>query len=219
MTTPPPETDDELDSLAVTAATAGQRLDVALTEAARDAGLVLSRTRIKSLIEAGALTLDGAVAEDANRRLKGGEALLLLVPAAEEAEPQGEDIPLEIAYEDEHLVVVDKPAGIAMHPGAGVISGTLASQLLTLGGAREVEHDAAVAFLAETDELVVLSNDLTSATREVQRKGSLVGSKVVDVEDELWGMLASLMPVVGFSWRSPFGRNSGSRQTTQPTPG
>jgi 23S rRNA pseudouridine1911/1915/1917 synthase len=130
MITPPPETDDELNSLAVIAATAGQRLDVALTEAARDAGLVLSRTRIKSLIEAGALTLDGTVAEDANRRLKGGEALLLLVPPAEEAEPQGEDIPLEIAYEDEHLVVVDKPAGLVVHPAPGHASGTLVNALI-----------------------------------------------------------------------------------------
>ena len=131
MTAPAPEThDDDLDSLAVTAATPGQRLDVALTEAARDAGLVLSRTRIKALIEAGALTLDGSIAEDANRRLKGGEALLLVVPPAEEAEPQGEDIPLSIAYEDAHLVVVDKPAGLVVHPAPGHMSGTLVNALI-----------------------------------------------------------------------------------------
>ncbi len=131
MTGPTPEThDDDPDSLAVTATTPGQRLDVALTEAAREAGLVLSRTRIKALIEGGALTLDGAVAEDANRRLKGGEALLLVVPPAEDAEPQGEDIPLSVAYEDAHLVVVDKPAGLVVHPAPGHLSGTLVNALI-----------------------------------------------------------------------------------------
>ena len=55
-----------------------------------------------------------------------------------------------------------------------------------VGGAGEVLHDAAVAGLAETDQLVVLGDDLTSASREVQREGRLVGAEVVDVEDEFW---------------------------------
>lgn len=55
-----------------------------------------------------------------------------------------------------------------------------------VGGAGEVEHDATIALLSQADELVVLSNDLTSATREVQREGCLIRAKVVDVEDELW---------------------------------
>ena len=124
--------DDEPGTLAFSAGaeTAGRRLDVALTEAARDAGLDLSRTRIKALLEAGALTLDGTVAADANRKLKGGEALVLIVPQAEEAEPQGEAIPLVIAYEDDHLVVVDKPAGLVVHPAPGHATGTLVNALI-----------------------------------------------------------------------------------------
>ena len=55
-----------------------------------------------------------------------------------------------------------------------------------VGGTSEVDHDAAVAGLAETDQLVVLGDDLTSASREVQREGRLVGAEVVDVEDEFW---------------------------------
>ena len=124
--------DEDLDlgTLALTAAPGGQRLDVALTEAARDAGLVLSRTRIKGLIEAGALSLDGAPATDANRKLKGGEALVLVVPPAEEAEPRGEAIPLAIVYEDAHLVVIDKPAGLVVHPAPGHATGTLVNALI-----------------------------------------------------------------------------------------
>ena len=132
--------DDDLGTLAVTAGPGGGRLDVALTEAARDAGVVLSRTRIKALIEAGALSLDGVPVLDANRKLKGGEALVLVVPPVEEAEPQGEAISLSIRYEDAHLVVVDKPAGLVVHPAPGHATGTLVNALIAPLRRQPIRH-------------------------------------------------------------------------------
>ena len=108
----------------------GQRLDVAVTAAAKTRQVVLSRTRAKSLIEAGCLTIDGVMVKDGNRKLREGEAVALLVPSAAEAEPQGEDMSLTIVYEDAHLVVIDKPAGLVVHPAPGHGSGTLVNALI-----------------------------------------------------------------------------------------
>ena len=90
----------------------------------------VTRNRIKALIEGGALTLDGAPLTDPARRLKGGERLLLDVPPPEAPEPEPEDIPLDVLFEDEHLVVLDKPAGLVVHPAAGNWTGTLVNALL-----------------------------------------------------------------------------------------
>ena len=109
---------------------AGQRLDVAVTALAKTRDVVLSRTRAKSLIEAGCLTIDGIGVADGNRKLKVGETVALRVPPAEEAEPRGEAIALAIAYEDDHLVVIDKPAGLVVHPAPGHGTGTLVNALI-----------------------------------------------------------------------------------------
>ncbi len=127
--------DDTTLTLVVSEEAAGQRLDIAITAAARAAALELSRTRAKTLIEAGCLALDGATVRDGNRKLKTGEVLALRVPPAEEAEPAGEDLPLVVVYEDEHLVVIDKPAGLVVHPAPGHPTGTLVNALIHHCGA------------------------------------------------------------------------------------
>ncbi len=109
---------------------AGQRLDVAAAAVAKAQDHVLSRTRLKGLIEAGWLTVDGAVVRDAKRKLKAGDAVCLTVPPAIDAVPQGEALPLAIVYEDAHLVVIDKPAGLVVHPAPGHGSGTLVNALI-----------------------------------------------------------------------------------------
>ena len=109
---------------------AGRRLDVILAGAAKARDLVLSRTRIKALIEAEALTVDGVASRDANRRMRGGEVVRLVVPPAEPPEPRGEAIPLTIVFEDAHIVVIDKPAGLVVHPAPGHASGTLVNALI-----------------------------------------------------------------------------------------
>ena len=113
----------------------GQRLDVAVAEAAKERDLVLSRTRIKVLIEAGRLTIDGVPIADANHRTRLGEAVALALPAAEAPEPLGEAIPLDVVFEDEHLIVIDKPAGLVVHPAPGHASGTLVNALIAHCGA------------------------------------------------------------------------------------
>jgi 23S rRNA pseudouridine1911/1915/1917 synthase len=114
----------------VDAALAGERLDRGLARAVEAAGLALSRTRIKALIDEGRVQLDGAAAADAGARLREGQNLRIDVPAAAPAEPVGEDMPLTIVFEDAHLIVLDKPAGLVVHPAAGHETGTLVNALI-----------------------------------------------------------------------------------------
>jgi 23S rRNA pseudouridine1911/1915/1917 synthase len=95
----------------------------------------LSRTRIKVLIETGAVTIDGVVAGDVAHALKAGQAVGLLVPPPVAAEPRGEAIGLAVVYEDEELIVLDKPAGLVVHPAAGNQEGTLVNALIAHCGA------------------------------------------------------------------------------------
>jgi 23S rRNA pseudouridine1911/1915/1917 synthase len=114
---------------------AGKRLDVVLTGASEALGEALSRTRIKGLIEEGRVTLDGAPVLDANHKVKAGQEIGLSVPAAVDAEPHGEDLPLNVVFEDEHLIIIDKPAGLVVHPAPGHASGTLVNALIGHCGA------------------------------------------------------------------------------------
>ena len=90
----------------------------------------LSRSRLQQLIAEGAVALAGAKIGDANHRVKPGERYQVLVPPPIPAEPQPEAIPLVIVYEDSDLLVVDKPAGLVVHPAAGNPDGTLVNALL-----------------------------------------------------------------------------------------
>ena len=103
----------------------GQRLDKALAEASG-----LSRERVKALIGEGAVTLSGAVVTQASGKALEGADFAIAVPPAAEAAAQAQDIPLTIVFEDEHLIVVDKPAGLVVHPAAGNPDGTLVNALL-----------------------------------------------------------------------------------------
>jgi 23S rRNA pseudouridine1911/1915/1917 synthase len=104
----------------------GWRLDRALA----DAVPTLSRERLKSLIRSGAVQSRGAAVRDPAIKVKGDEALRLLVPEPRPAHNEPQDIPLTILFEDEHLLVVDKPAGLVVHPAAGNLDGTLVNALL-----------------------------------------------------------------------------------------
>ena len=105
------------------------RLDAWLAGALADHEPPFSRSRLRALIEAGAVTVDGAAA-DPKRRLRGGERIALAPPPPEPAAPEPEAIPLDILHEDEALIVLVKPVGMVVHPGAGVRSGTLVNALL-----------------------------------------------------------------------------------------
>jgi 23S rRNA pseudouridine1911/1915/1917 synthase len=96
----------------------------------------LSRTRLAKLIEAGALTVDGAVVQDPKARIEAGAQVVIEVEEAEDSHIGPEDIPLEIIFEDDDLIVINKPAGMVVHPAPGSPSGTLVNALLHhFGGA------------------------------------------------------------------------------------
>ena len=104
----------------------GWRLDRALA----DAVPTLSRERLKALISAGQVTFDGVAVRDPAKKAVGGSVLSVAVPAPAPAHNVAQDIPLTIAFEDEHLIVIDKPAGLVVHPAAGNLDGTLVNALL-----------------------------------------------------------------------------------------
>jgi 23S rRNA pseudouridine1911/1915/1917 synthase len=105
---------------------AGWRLDRALA----DAVPTLSRERLKVLIRSGSVELEGHALRDPATKVRGEEALRVAVPEPTPAHNEAQDIPLTIVFEDEHLLVVDKPAGLVVHPAAGNFDGTLVNALL-----------------------------------------------------------------------------------------
>jgi len=126
-----PDDDDDLTEGARTLeivlgeADAGTRLDKALAAHAPD----LSRARLQALLAEGRISLDGRDVRSGSAPARAG-AYRIVVPAPAPAVPQPEAIPLQVLFEDADLIVIDKPAGMAVHPGPGVETGTLVSALL-----------------------------------------------------------------------------------------
>ncbi|MFC5293252.1 RluA family pseudouridine synthase [Bosea minatitlanensis] len=113
-------------TLQVGAEQAGLRLDKALALLAGE----VSRARLQQVIKEGGVRLNGAVVGDGSRKVAEGDALALVMPEAKPPEPVGQDIPLDVVYEDEHLIVIDKPAGLVVHPAGGHEDGTLVNALI-----------------------------------------------------------------------------------------
>ena len=90
----------------------------------------LSRSRLKALILAGRVAVKSALVRDPAYHVGRGDTITIDVPEPVAAAPQGEDIALDIVYEDDDLVVIDKPAGLVVHPGAGHETGTLVNALI-----------------------------------------------------------------------------------------
>ena len=107
------------------------RLDRFLTAALAE----LSRSRLQQLIEEGRVSHDGKTIRDPNHRVKHGETYQVEVPPPLDAEPRGEAIPLKIVYEDNDLIVIEKPSGLVVHPAAGNPTGTLVNALIAHCGA------------------------------------------------------------------------------------
>lgn len=104
---------------------AGERLDQFIATSIEG----LSRSSVHRLMEAGEITVDGAPSRP-SLKLKGGEKIYVNLPDPEACEAVPEDIPLDILYEDSDVIVVNKPAGMVVHPGAGNQHGTLVNALL-----------------------------------------------------------------------------------------
>ena len=104
---------------------AAGRLDKALAEASG-----LSRERVKALIGENAVLVEGQAAASASAKVAEGAAFAITLPPVAPLEAEPQDIPIAIVFEDDHLVVVDKPAGMVVHPAAGNTDGTLVNALL-----------------------------------------------------------------------------------------
>jgi len=122
--------DGKLTTFHVTAAEKGERLDRALAQQVLAQQGDLSRSRLKALILAGAVAIDGNTIRDPGHRVNAGNEIAVMVPPAEPAEPLGENIPLVVLHEDDALIVIDKPRGLVVHPAAGNPTGTLVNALI-----------------------------------------------------------------------------------------
>jgi 23S rRNA pseudouridine1911/1915/1917 synthase len=117
--------EDEALQIVISPEASGDRLDRVLAAQLPD----LSRARIQALMGQGALFLDGKVVSDVSAKAKAG-TYVLVMPAPLAALPAPEDLNLVVLFEDTHLIIVDKPAGMAAHPAPGTPSGTLVNALL-----------------------------------------------------------------------------------------
>ncbi len=114
------------EEVTVPAEMAGWRLDRALATLLP----TYSRERLKALISSGQVTRDGALTRDPAAKTTEGAVYAVAVPPPTPAHNEAQDIPLEIVFEDDHLLVVDKPAGMVVHPAAGNFDGTMVNALL-----------------------------------------------------------------------------------------
>ncbi|QQR39619.1 RluA family pseudouridine synthase [Devosia rhizoryzae] len=190
---------------------AGARLDAALARA-HD---ILSRSRLKDLILSGAVTVDGKPVAEPNYRLKTGETIVLLAPPPEDADPEPEDIPLDILYEDDQLIVINKPVGMVVHPAPGSPNGTLVNALLfhcgdSLQGIGGVKRPGIVHRLDKDTSGVMVAaktekshKHLSAQFADHGRTGPLHRAYTAYA----WGMTQSGMGTVD----APLGRDPGNR--------
>lgn len=140
----------------------GVRIDRFIAERSE----ALSRSRVQALIRAGHVLVSDKAVTDCGYKIKAGDAISVLVPEAAPAEPQAEAIALNVVYEDDDVIVVNKPAGLVVHPAAGHAQGTLVNALIahcgdSLSGIGGVKRPGIVHRLDKDTSglLVVAKND------------------------------------------------------------
>jgi len=160
--------------------TAEGRIDAWLTA---KIGEDFSRSRIKALIKEGAVLLNGSPVTDPQRKVRHGETYQITLPEPEDPTPKGEDIPLDVLYEDDDLIVIAKPAGFVVHPAAGNWTGTLVNALIhhcgaSLSGIGGVRRPGIVHRLDKdtTGVMVVAKNDV--AHRHLSHQFAVLGDAV-----------------------------------------
>jgi 23S rRNA pseudouridine1911/1915/1917 synthase len=169
-------------SFRVSAQDSARRLDIFLSQKER----VLSRSQVKRLIEKGNVQVGGRRAK-AGMRLKEDDVVTLTLPEPLQPTAQAEPIPVSILYEDQHLIVVDKPSGMVVHPAAGNFSGTLVNALLhhcpDLSGIGGVLRPGIVHRLDKDTSgvLVVAKDDLTHRGLSEQFKAHTPSRKYIGI--------------------------------------
>ncbi|TYQ21996.1 UNVERIFIED_CONTAM: ribosomal large subunit pseudouridine synthase D [Acetobacter peroxydans] len=163
----------------VDAAQAGERVDRYLAACLP----ALSRSRIKGLIEAGCLSVGGTCVREPATSVRAGMALVLEVPPAAPATPEGEAVAFTVLFEDEDLIVLDKPAGLVVHPAPGNETGTLVNGLIAhcgdslkgIGGERRpgivhrLDKDTSGVMVAAKTEKAHLALSEDFAARRIDR--------------------------------------------------
>ena len=190
------------------AADAGDRLDRVLAR-----GLPgLSRSRLKALILEGRVAAGGATIEEPATRVKPGQTFAIIVPEPSPASPEAQPLPLAIVYEDDDLIVLDKPAGLVVHPAPGHPDLTLVNALLahcgeTLSGVGGVRRPGIVHRLdKDTSGLMVTAkNDRAHAALAAQFKARRVARAYTAL---VWGVPRTARGVV----EAPIGRSPRNRK-------
>lgn len=171
----------------------------------------LSRSRIKTLIETGNVSVNGEPVSDPNFRIKAASTIILTVPAPTPDHPMPQAIPLDVYYEDDHLIVVNKPAGLVVHPAAGNPDKTLVNALLshcgeTLMGIGGVKRPGIVHRLDKDTSglLVAAKTDLAHANLTQQFSERTIQRKYAAL---VWGIPSPLSgTIVGSIGRSSTNR-------------
>ena len=167
---------------------AGRRLDQALAEAMPE----FSRSRLRRFIDAGHLTVDGGLPRPRDI-VAGGERVALDAPVEDAVEPLAQALPLAIAYEDESVIVVNKPAGLVVHPGAGNRDRTLQNALLA--------HDPGLAKLPRAGIVHRLDKDTTGllivARNEAARESLTEALAARGIEREYQAIAVGVMTAGG----------------------
>lgn len=174
-----------------------------------------SRSRLQALIRQGAVAVDGAVVAEPGRRLAEGERVTVAMPEPQAAAPLPESIPLSLLYEDAELIVVDKPAGLVVHPGAGVVSGTLVNALVhhcgdSLSGIGGVRRPGIVHRL-DKDTSGVLVVAKTDRTHRALSESFADHGRSGDLERAYAALVWGVPPRTNGTVDAPLGRSSRHR--------
>ena len=173
--------------------------------------LDLSRSRIQKLIENGGVKLNDRVCQSKKVKLAPGDRLLVTIPEPQKLDLTPENIPLEILFEDEHLIIVNKPAGMVVHPAPGHYTGTLVHALLhhcdTLAGIGGVERPGIVHRLDKdtTGAIVVAKSDRAHQNLQAQIKAKTA-------RREYWGIIYGSFTEARGKIDLPIGRDRSDRQ-------
>ncbi|HTW53472.1 MAG TPA: RluA family pseudouridine synthase [Stellaceae bacterium] len=196
-------------AITIDAAADGERIDRALQRNLPE----LSRSRLKQLILSGQVSAGGA-ADDANvirdpaRKVKQGQTFVVILPEPEAATPQAQAIPLDIRFEDAHLIVIDKPAGLVVHPAPGNPDGTLVNALIAhcgdsligIGGVRRpgivhrLDKDTSGLIVVAKTELAHRALSADFAARRIARAyAAIVWGVPLPAEGEIEGNIGRSM--------------------------
>ena len=200
----PEALEPERRTVTVDAASHGQRLDKVLAQAAPE----FSRNHLQGLVEAGHVQVDETVCTHNARKVRHGQRLsVVLMPTAESLAFRPEPMPLQVLHEDEHVLVIDKPAGLVVHPAAGHWGGTLLNGLLArYPGASRLPRAGIVHRLdKDTSGVMVVGKTLEAVTALVRDISARV------VQRQYLALAWGEVPASAQSIEAPIGRDPSQR--------